>query len=156
MENAKSIDDIVDIYSEISENIVTKKEIAKKEKNKVSKKKPKEKEITLSFVEVDGFTVYVGKNNVQNDYLSLKFAEKNDIWFHVQKIHGSHVLLRNPEDEDIPENVLIKCAELAKENSKAKLSSNVPVDYTLAKFVRKSPGAKPGLVIYTNHKTLFV
>ena len=156
LENAKSIDDIADVYSEISENVITKKEIFKKNKNKASKKKPKEKEIVLQSQNIDGFTVYVGKNNIQNDYLSLKFANKNDVWFHTQKIHGSHVLLRNPDNQDISDEVLYKCAELAKENSKGKLSSNVPVDYCPAKFVKKSPGAKPGLVIYTNYKTIFV
>ena len=156
LENAISIDDIIDIYAEISENIVTKKEILKNTKNKNSKKKPKEKEINLQSQNIDGFTVYIGKNNVQNDYLSLKFANKNDIWFHTQKIHGSHVLLRNPENQEISDEILYKCAELAKENSKGKLSSNVPVDYCQAKFVKKSPGAKPGLVIYTNYKTIFV
>ena len=156
LENAKCMEDIVDIYSEISENIVTKKEIFKNQKNKISKKKPKEKEIALQSVNIEGFTVYIGKNNVQNDYLSLKFAGKNDIWFHTQKIHGSHILLQNPENSDIPESVLLACATLAKENSKAKNSSNVPVDYCLAKFVKKSLGAKPGLVIYTHHKTMFV
>lgn len=156
LENAKSIDDIVDVYSEISENIITKKEIYKKQKNKISKKKSKEKEVILQSTNIDGFTVYIGKNNIQNDYLSLKFANKNDIWFHTQKIHGSHILLRNPENIEIPEEVLYKCACLAKENSKGNQSSNVPVDYCLAKFVKKSPGAKPGLVIYTNYKTIFV
>lgn len=156
LENAKSVDDIVDVYAEISENIMTKKEIYKKQKNKVSKKQPKEKEIVLQSEKIDGFTVYVGKNNMQNDYLSIKFANKNDIWFHTQKIHGSHVLLCNPEDVDVPNEVLMKCAKLAKENSKGKMSSNVPVDYCKAKYVRKSPGAKPGLVIYTNYKTIFV
>lgn len=156
LENAKCMEDIVDIYSEISENIVTKKELLKTQKNKVSKKKPKEKEIALQSIPIDGFTVYIGKNNVQNDYLSLKFAGKNDIWFHTQKIHGSHVLLQNPENQEIPESVLLACATLAKENSKAKNSSNVPVDYCQAKFVKKSPGAKPGLVIYTHYKTMFV
>ena len=64
--------------------------------------------------------------------------------------------ISNPENLEIPENVLSECAKLAKENSKAKLSSNVPVDFTKAKFVKKSPGGKPGLVIYTNFKTIFV
>ena len=156
LENAKSVDDIVDVYAEISENIMTKKEIYKKQKNKVSKKQPKEKEFVLQSEKIDGFTVYVGKNNMQNDYLSIKFANKNDIWFHTQKIHGSHVLLCNPEDVEVSNEVLMKCAKLAKENSKGKMSSNVPVDYCKAKYVRKSPGAKPGLVIYTNYKTIFV
>jgi len=156
LENAKSVDDIVDVYAEISENVMTKKEIAKKQKNKVSKKKPKEKEIVLQSQEIDSFTVYIGKNNVQNDYLSLKFANKNDLWFHTQKIHGSHVLLRNPENVEVSDEVLMECAKLAKENSKGKMSSNVAVDYCKAKYVKKSPGAKPGLVIYTNYKTIFV
>ena len=156
LENAKSIDDIAQVYNEISENIVTKKEIFKKQKNKVSKKKPKEKELSLQSTIIDGFTVYVGKNNVQNDYLSLKFANKNDIWFHTQKIHGSHILLRNPENEEVPDEVLYKCASLAKENSKGKLSSNVPVDYCLAKFIKKPSNSKPGFVIYTHYKTMFV
>ena len=156
LENATSINDIVDVYTEISENIITKKEFYKKQKNKVSKKKPKEKEISLESTNIDGFTVYIGKNNVQNDYLSLKFANKNDLWFHTQKIHGTHILLRNPENQEIPDEVLYKCAELAKENSKGKMSSNVPVDYCQAKFVKKPSNSKPGFVIYTNYKTIFV
>lgn len=156
LENAKTMADIVDVYTEISENIVTKKNVFEKQKKKTSKKKNVEKQIILQSVNIEGFTVYIGKNNLQNDYLSLKLANKNDIWFHTQKIHGSHVLLRNPENLEVPENVLVLCAKLAKENSKAKLSSNVPVDYTLAKFVKKSPGAKPGLVIYTHYQTIFI
>ncbi len=156
LENAKCMEDIADSYSEISENIVTKKEILKKQKNKICKKKAKENKISLQSVNIDDFTIYIGKNNVQNDYLSLKFASKNDIWFHTQKIHGSHILLQNPENQEIPESIIVACATLAKENSKAKNSSNVPVDYCLAKFVKKSPGAKPGFVIYTHYKTMFV
>lgn len=157
LENAKSIEDIIDVYTEISENIVTKKEFFKSQKNKShTKKKAKEKQIVLQSINMEGFTIYIGKNNVQNDHLSLKLANKNDIWFHTQKIHGSHVLLRNPENLEIPENVLQTCATLAKENSKGKHSTNIPVDYCLAKYVKKSPGAKPGLVIYTHYKTIFV
>lgn len=156
LENAKSIDDIVDIYSEISENVITKKDILNQKKNKHSKKNSKNKEITLQSITIDEFTVYIGKNNVQNDYLSLKFAKPHDIWFHTQQIHGSHILLRNPENNEIPEHILLECAKLAKNHSKAKDSSNVPVDYCYAKYVKKAPGAKPGLVIYTNYKTIFV
>ena len=97
--------------------------------------------------------------NIQNDYISLKLANSNDIWFHVQKFHGSHVLLKNPENleiDEIPENVLFNCALLAKENSKASSSANIPVDYCLAKFVKKASGAKPGMVIYNNFKTIIV
>jgi len=156
LENAKHIDDIVEVYSEISENVVTKKEIIKKEKNKKLKRKPKETEISLQSQNIDGFTVYIGKNNVQNDYLSLKFANTNDIWFHTQNVHGSHVLLRNPENLEIADETLLKCATLAKENSKAYQSSNVPVDYCKAKYIKKPSNSKPGFVIYTHYKTIFV
>ena len=67
---------------------------------------------------IDGFQIYVGKNNIQNDYITHKLAGPNDIWFHTQKIHGSHVLLKNPDSLDITEDILFKCACLAKENSK--------------------------------------
>ena len=79
--------------------------------------------------------------------------------FHAQKIHGSHVLLRNPEKldlDEIPENVLFKCACIAKENSKAYNSLNVSVDYCYSKFVKKLSGSKPGMVIYSNFKTIIV
>ena len=158
LENAKNIHDINEVYEEISENISIKKDIDKN-KQQPSKKKNSNNEIEFETKELDGFTIYIGKNNIQNDYISLKLADKNDIWFHTQKIHGSHVLLRNPENlelSDIPENVLFTCASLAKENSKASTSVNVCVDYCLAKFVKKASGAKPGMVIYTNFKTIIV
>ena len=96
---------------------------------------------------------------MQNDYLSQKFASPNDIWFHAQKIHGSHVLIKNPENieiDEIPENVLFNAAKIAKENSKASNSLNVSIDYCYAKFVKKASGSKPGMVNYTNFKTIIV
>ena len=112
---------------------------------------------SLESVTIDGYLIYYGKNNIQNNYLTLKFASKNDIWFHVQDLHGSHVVLKvNNIDEEIPENILYKCAKLARENSKASSSLNVPVDYCKIKFVKKIPGAKPGMVNYTNYKTIIV
>lgn len=158
LSNAKTMNDINGVYEEISENVVTKKIISKKEKNKLSKKQSSDK-IELETTQIDGFTVYIGKNNIQNDYISLKFSNPNDIWFHTQKIHGSHVLLRNQENleiDEIPENILFNCARIAKENSKAANSVNVSVDYCLAKFVKKASGAKPGMVIYNNFKTIIV
>lgn len=158
LENAKTLRDINEVYEEISENVSIKKDINKK-KQQVSKKKKENEDIKFDTVEIDGFTVLIGKNNIQNDYISLKLADKNDVWFHTQKLHGSHVLLRNPENleiSEIPENVLFNCAKLAKENSKANTSLNVSVDYCLAKYVKKASGAKPGMVIYTNFKTIIV
>lgn len=159
LSNAKNLNDINEVYEEISENISTKKELSKKGKNKNIKKKNALDANELETVNYEGYTIYVGKNNIQNDYISLKLANPNDIWFHTQKIHGSHVLLKNHENSDIldiPENVLFKCASLAKENSKASSSLNVSVDYCYAKFVKKASGAKPGMVIYNNFKTIIV
>lgn len=158
LSNARNLNDINEVYEEISQNVTTKKEISKKEKNKISKKSSADK-IDLESTVIDGFTVYIGKNNIQNDYISLKYANPNDVWFHAQKIHGSHVLLRNSENldlDEIPENVLFNCAKLAKENSKASDGLNVCIDYCLAKFVKKASGAKPGMVIYNNFKTIIV
>ena len=158
LSNARNLNDINEVYEEISQNVTTKKEISKKEKNKISKKFSSDK-IDLESTIIDGFTVYIGKNNIQNDYISLKYANPNDVWFHAQKIHGSHVLLRNSENldlDEIPENVLFNCAKLAKENSKASDGLNVCIDYCLAKFVKKASGAKPGMVIYNNFKTIIV
>ena len=103
---------------------------------------------------INGFTVYVGKNNKQNDLLT-KSANKEDMWFHTQKIHGSHVILKT-EGKQVDFDTILKCAKLAAQNSKAKNSSNVPVDYTFVKYVRKPSGSKPGLAVYTNYKTVFV
>lgn len=158
LSNSKNLNDINEVYEEIAENVSTKKAISKQEKNKQNKKSSTKK-IELDSIEIDGYTVYIGKNNIQNDYISLRFSNPKDIWFHTQKIHGSHVLLRNPENldiEDIPENVLFNCACLAKENSKASDSLNVSVDYCYAKLVKKASGAKPGMVIYNNFKTIIV
>lgn len=158
LENAKNIHDLHEIYQEISENITTKKEVLKNQKN-ISKKKIIDTTSDFDTIEIQGHTIYIGKNNIQNDYISLKLAKPNDIWFHTQKIHGSHILLRNPENldfSDIPEDVLYKCACLAKENSKAALATNVSVDYCFARYVKKVSGAKPGMVIYTNFKTIIV
>lgn len=154
LENSATLEDVQDIFEEISENVVFKEKLKKKEKkNKVSKKK---KQQTFSPIEydVDGFKVYVGRNNKENDWLTLSFANKNDIWFHTKDIHGSHVILK--VDKPINDDILVKCAEIAAKHSKAKLSSNVPVDYCLVQFVKKPHGAKPGMVIFTNNKTLNV
>ena len=116
---------------------------------------------------IDGYTVYIGKNNKQNDYLTCRLAQNSDIWFHTKDIHGSHVVLKNDSLHsssenfsasctfNIPDSVLYKCASIAAYYSKARMSQNVPVDYTLIKYVKKPNGAKPGMVIYTNNKTIY-
>jgi predicted ribosome quality control (RQC) complex YloA/Tae2 family protein len=110
---------------------------------------------------IDGFTILVGKNNKQNDMLTCKIAKPNDLWFHTQDIHGSHVVLRleksiDKYDKSKIDSIIYRCATIAAYFSKARMSSNVPVDYTHIKYVKKPNGAKPGMVIFTNNRTLFV
>lgn len=103
----------------------------------------------------DGFRILVGRNNLQNDRLTLKTAEKTDLWFHTKSIHGAHVILCT-EGHDPTNQAILKAAELAAYYSKARESGSVPVDYTPVKFVKKPAGAKPGMVIYTTNKTLYI
>lgn len=157
LEGAKSIEDVDEIYNEISESGIfenIKKKSNRNISSKVSNKKYVDSIKPLTF-EIDGHLVLVGKNNKQNDYLTTKFAKKDDIWFHTKDIHGSHVILKTNGSE-ISITTLEKCARLAAHYSKGKLSSNVPVDYAFVKNVKKPSGSKPGMVIYTNNKTLYV
>ena len=107
----------------------------------------------MCFVSSDGTEIYVGKNNRQNDALTLKFAAPHDIWLHTKDIPGSHVIIRskNPSKETLYQGAL-----LAASYSKGRGSENVPVDYTERRFVKKPSGAKPGMVIYTTNKTAYV
>ncbi|HLN62686.1 MAG TPA: NFACT RNA binding domain-containing protein, partial [Symbiobacteriaceae bacterium] len=95
-------------------------------------------------------------NNRQNDYLTLKLAAPHDIWLHTKEIPGSHVILRVLPGQPVPERAIHEAAALAAWHSKGRESASVPVDYTLKKHVRKPSGAKPGMVIYDNQKTLWV
>lgn len=160
---ATSIDDIDNIYSEICDNLLYKGKNINTVNNHLnnqnnSKKLNKENSNNMpAKYLIDGYTVLVGKNNKQNDYLTCKLAQNSDIWFHTKDIHGSHVVLKLDNSKtDVPDSVLYKCAALAAYFSKAKMSKNVPVDYTFIKNVKKPNGAKPGMVIYTNNKTLYV
>ncbi len=117
--------------------------------------KVKKQSEPLKFRSSDGFEILVGRNNVQNDRLTLKTAKATDIWLHTQGIAGSHVIIRT-EGQVVPEQTLFQAAQLAAFHSKGRESSQVPVDYTAVKFVKKPAGAKPGMVIFTNNKTLFV
>ena len=109
----------------------------------------------LHFRSSDGFEIFVGRNNKQNDQLSLKFAEKSDIWLHTQLVHGAHVILVT-EGQTPPDRSIEEAAMLAAYYSKGRDSAQVKVDYCPAKFVKKPSGARPGMVIYTNYQTAFV
>ena len=161
LEEATSIEEIAEILDEISENDIFKektKNLKRKKQEKVKKSnltKNKNSSFNPLKYTISGFTLLVGRNNKENDYLTLKFAKKSDIWFHTKDIHGSHAVLvlnNNTPTEDI----LIKCAQITAYHSKARFSSNVAVDTCPVKYVKKPKGSKPGMVIYTNYTTLFV
>lgn len=109
----------------------------------------------LEFESSDGFRIFVGRNNRQNDKLTLKTAAKNDMWLHTKDIHGSHVIIES-NGREISDKAILEAAQLAAYNSKARNSDKVPVDYTLARYVSKPNGSKPGMVIYVNNKTIYV
>ena len=109
----------------------------------------------MEFVSSHGLRIRVGRNNSQNDLLTLKSSFKSDLWFHTQKIHGSHVILSCeggvPDEDSVRE-----AACLAAYFSQARDGQNVPVDYALVKYVKKPAGAKPGMVIYDHYNTVYV
>ncbi|MEN2258284.1 NFACT RNA binding domain-containing protein [Paraclostridium benzoelyticum] len=119
-----------------------------KEKNTLTTK-PNE------FLSSDGFTILVGKNNKQNDFLTLRVANNDDLWMHTKNIPGSHVIIKS-EGKEIPESTIFEGAMLAAFFSKSKMSAQVPVDYTLKKNVKKPNGSKPGMVIYETNSTIYV
>ncbi len=123
-------------------------------RQKISRKATEQNKFT-EFESKEGFKILVGKNNRQNDLLTTKIAQKNDMWFHTKNIPGSHVIVFCAGQE-LSEETVIFAAKLAAKNSKAKDSASVPVDYTPVKFVKKPAGAKPGMVIYTTNKTVYV
>ncbi len=115
-------------------------------------KRKKEKLLSGGEIVFEGCTIRWGKTNYQNDRLT-KAARASDTWLHTQKIHGSHVIVSG---ENVSERVLVRAAQIAAYYSKARLGENVPVDYTLKKYVSKPKGSPPGKVVYTDYKTLFV
>ena len=119
------------------------------------KGKKEERLAPLRFRSDDGFTILVGRNNVQNDRLTLRESRGNDIWFHTQKIPGSHVIVVT-EGREVPDRTLEQAAILAATHSRASQSAKVPVDYTQVRYVKKPSGAKPGMVIYDPYQTAIV
>lgn len=142
---AESEQDFNDIRSELTDGGYLRSKGKKQSFQRPSK--PRE------FRSTNGLRILVGRNNRQNDRLTTKDAEKWDLWFHTQKIHGSHVILytggAQPDEESIAE-----AASLAAYFSQAQGSTKVPVDYTPVKYVKKPAGAKPGMVVYTTYKTM--
>ena len=144
---AETEQDFLDIRAELKETGFLK---AKGKEKKELKRQTKPREYRTS----GGFRVLVGRNNRQNDQLT-KGADHRDLWLHTQKIHGSHVILCTGGAE-VPERDLLEAAALAAWHSQARESGNVPVDHTPVKYVKKPAGARPGMVIYTTYRTVFV
>ena len=157
IEIATSVSDIDNIYNEFTENFNTNSnrqvQSSKKKKNKKPDKKIAKIGTPLECT-VDGFKVIVGRNNKQNDYIT-KQALDTDLWFHTKDVHGSHVILKT-ENKVPTQNTINKVASITAFYSKGAQSSNVSVDYTYAKYVKKPSKAKPGMVIYTNNKNVIV
>ena len=138
--------------SEIKQELAANGYIHANTVNKKTQVKPKP---PMHFVTDDGYDVYIGRNNIQNDKLTGKTAEPDDMWFHTKNIAGSHVIIKAKNGE-ISDNAILQAASLAAYCSKAQNSTKVPVDYTRIRFVKKPNGAKPGMVIFTNNYTVLV
>lgn len=138
--------------AEIRDELIDQGYIRNRKKQQLKNKK-KAKPVLTSFTSTEGITILVGKNNTQNEYLTNRLAAANETWLHTKDIPGSHVVIRSISFND---ETLLQAAHLAAFFSQAKSSSNVAVDYTLIRHVRKPNGAKPGYVIYDNQKTIHV
>ena len=125
-------------------------------RGRLNKRKKNDTPKPMHFVSSDGYDIYVGKNNKQNDYVTLKLARHTDLWFHTKGIHGSHTIVKTDDALTVPDETYMQAARLAAYYSKGKKSESVPVDYTEIKNVKKPSGAKPGMVIYVNYNTLYV
>ena len=120
------------------------------------KKKMKQGKLQLKRYEsTDGFGIYVGRNNRQNEELTFRLAAKNDIWLHAQKVHGSHVIIASG-GKPVPDDTITEAAQLAAYYSEASQGDNVAVDVTPVKQVKKPAGGKPDMVIYHTYRTVYV
>ena len=122
----------------------------------VQKRKKEEKPNPMHFISSDGYDIYVGKNNKQNDYVTLKLSRPTDIWLHTKEIHGSHVIVKTSDAMTVPDRTYEEAGMLAAYYSKGRGSASVPVDYTEVYNVKKPSGAKPGMVIYVDYSTMYV
>ncbi len=150
LERAETVIDLQPIHQELVEQELLKSSGKKQKVNKEEQLPP------YCYQLADGYTILVGRNHKQNDQLTLKLAAKEDIWLHTKNIPGSHVIIRNPDRQKVPIEIIEQAAAIAAYHSKARQSNQVPVDYTTIKQVKKPAGAKPGMVIYFQNKTIYV
>ena len=145
---SSTLSDLQEIREELEETGYIKR-------TKDKRKKGNSNSAFKEYTSEEGYRILVGKNNKQNDLITTQIASKLDLWFHTKDIAGSHVLVMSGGKE-VSDQTVLQAATLAAKNSKAAASSKVAVDYTPVKFVKKPNGAKPGMVIYTTNKTIFV
>ena len=149
-----SIPDLLIIYNNLTKLGWAKKAVSplkkpKKVKNKLAP--------AAKYISKDGWEIYAGKSNLQNDFLTFKLASGNDTWLHAKNIQGSHIIVKNKGDkQSLPLGTLIQAANLAAYFSKAKKDNKVLVDYTFKKYLKKPKNAKPGMVIYSQEKSLWI
>lgn len=148
--NVETVAEINQIRDELTEQRYL------RNRDRLKKGKKAQVPTPMHFVSSDGYDIYVGKNNKQNDYVTLKIGRSTDIWFHTKLIHGSHVIVKTTDAETVPDNTYLEAAALAAYYSKGRGGENIPVDYTEVKNVKKPSGAKPGMVIYVSYNTLYV
>jgi predicted ribosome quality control (RQC) complex YloA/Tae2 family protein len=146
IERAEGERDLADIRRELTgAGYYRRQKTGKRER--VTEQKP------LRFRSSSGFEILVGRNNVQNDTLTTKMARRTDIWLHTQKVHGSHVII-SCDGQEPDADTLAEAASLAAYYSQGREAGKVPVDYTQVRFVKKPGGARPGMVIYTDYRTI--
>jgi len=127
----------------------------RQQKPQKSQKSKKTKSSPMRFISSSGMEIYAGRNNIQNDKLTLKTSARTDFWFHAQKIHGAHIIV-SCAGENLDEQTIKEAASIAAYYSAAGSDGKVPVDYTMVRNVRKLPRGRPGMVIYTDYKTILV
>ena len=148
LNNTDSVEEIEALRTELIETgYIRRRKTAIKEK--------KYKPMPHRYETSSGFTVLVGRNNKENDILTLKTAAKTDIWLHTKDIPGSHVIVQTGGRE-LSEEEVFEAAAIAAYHSKGRSSENVPVDYVQVKYVKKPAGARPGMVVYTTYQTAYV
>ena len=149
LSRAECESDIAEIRAELADSGYIRRQASTKKQQKNRALPP------YHYRSSDGFDIYVGRNNRQNDTLTMKTAERSDIWLHTKDIHGAHVII-DARGGDVPDTTIVEAAEIAAYHSKGRHSSSVPVDYVRASKVKKPSGARPGMVIYEGHSTLYV
>ena len=150
-EFADTIEDLNNIEEELRDLQLIKETKKKKKTKKIQSVINIKKEVTST-----GYTLLIGKNNKQNEYITFKLAKTNDLWFHAKDYPGSHIVLKNPNEDIIDNKTIAEAASYAARFSKGAKAPKVDVNYTEKKYIKKHPSHLPGKVFYTDYKTIHV